>query len=308
MCAEYNIRMRARFYAPLAHSTGDVVASAFRRTLPRDNDSVHARFFAPDAHAAGDVVSLPDDEAEHLSRVLRLKRGDPIVVINGRGRAFEATVQSARKAGADPSDVSQLAVTVPPARNAGAEVRIGRPWAAAPEPRVSITLVQAVLKGDKMDDVVRDAVMIGVAAIQPIVTARSEISLSSLARGRRRERWERIAVSSAKQCGRAVVPIVFPPEPFEAVSAFADDRQLPGPMLMLVEPGAGTGMVALGELDGQPPREASLLIGPEGGWTPGEMATASERCRLVTLGGRTIRGDAMALVAVAALFAKWGEY
>ncbi|HET9196130.1 MAG TPA: RsmE family RNA methyltransferase [Vicinamibacterales bacterium] len=249
---------------------------------------MHARFFAPDAHAAGDVVSLPDDEAEHLSRVLRLKRGDPIVVINGRGRAFEATVQSARKA--------------------GAEVLIGRPWAAAPEPRVSITLVQAVLKGDKMDDVVRDAVMIGVAAIQPIVTARSEISLSSLARGRRRERWERIAVSSAKQCGRAVVPVVFPPEPFEAVSAFADDRQLPGPMLMLVEPGAGTGMVALGELDGQPPREASLLIGPEGGWTPGEMATASERCRLVTLGGRTIRGDAMALVAVAALFAKWGEY
>jgi 16S rRNA (uracil1498-N3)-methyltransferase len=249
---------------------------------------VHARFFAPDAHAAGDVVSLPDDEAEHLSRVLRLRRGDPIVVFNGRGLAFEATVQSARKG--------------------GAEVLIGRPSTAAPEPRVAITLVQAVLKGDKMDDVVRDAVMIGVAAIQPIVTERSEISASSLARGRRRERWERIAVSSAKQCGRAVVPIVFPPEPFEAVAAVADERQLPGPMLMLVEPGAATGMVALGELDGQPPREASLLIGPEGGWTPGEIAIASERCRLVTLGGRIIRGDAMALVAVAALFARWGEY
>ena len=264
------------------------MASAFRRKRRADNDSVHARFYAPDAHAAGDVVPLPDDEAEHLTRVLRLKRGDPVVVINGRGRAFEATVQSARKG--------------------GAEVLIGRPWTAAPEPRVAITLVQAVLKGDKMDDVVRDAVMIGVTAIQPIVTARSEISASSLARGRRRERWERIAVSSAKQCGRAVVPIVFPPEPFEAVAAFADERQLPGPMLMLVEPGAATGMAALSELEGQPPREASLLIGPEGGWTPGEIASASERCRLVTLGGRTIRGDAMALVAVAALFARWGEY
>jgi 16S rRNA (uracil1498-N3)-methyltransferase len=234
------------------------------------------------------VISLPDEEAEHLTRVLRLKRGDPIVVFNGRGGVFDATVQSSRKR--------------------GVEVLIGDPCAAAPEPRVAITIVQAVLKGDKMDQVVRDAVMVGVAAIQPIVTTRSEVTPSSLSRGRRRERWERIAVSSAKQSGRAVVPIVLPPEPFEAVAAFVDERQLPSPALMLVEPGATADAVTLGELDSQPPREASLLIGPEGGWTAEEIATASERCRLVTLGGRTIRGDAMALVAVAALFAKWKEY
>ena len=247
-----------------------------------------ARFYAPDAHAPGDVVSLPDEEAEHLTRVLRLKRGDALVVFNGRGLIFEATVQSARKG--------------------RAEVLIGDRCAAAPEPRVAITLVQAVLKGDKMDEVVRDAVMIGVAAIQPIVTARSEVTPSSLVRGRRRERWERIAVSSAKQCGRAVVPMVLPPEPFEVVAAFIDERQLPSPTLMLVEPGATAATVTLAELDSHPPREATLLIGPEGGWTAEEIATSSARCRLVTLGGRTIRGDAMALVAVAALFAKWKEY
>lgn len=249
---------------------------------------MNARFYAPDAHAPGDVISLPDDEAEHLSRVLRLKRGDPLVVFNGRGLAFEATVYSTRKA--------------------GAEVLIGDPCAAAPEPRVAITLVQSVLKGDKMDDVVRDAVMIGVAAIQPIVATRSEVTQASLARGRRRERWQRIAVSSAKQCGRALVPVILAPEPFEAVDAFIDDGQLPGPALMLTEPNAAADTVALGDLDAGPPREASLLIGPEGGWTAQEIAMASGRCRLVTLGARTIRGDAMALVAVSALFAKWGEY
>jgi 16S rRNA (uracil1498-N3)-methyltransferase len=233
-------------------------------------------------------VSLPDEEAEHLTRVLRLKRGDPIVVFNGRGRVFDATVHSSRKS--------------------GAEVLIGATCHAAPEPRVAITLVQAALKGDKMDDVVRDAVMVGVAAIQPIVATRSEVTLSVLSRGRRRERWERIAVSSAKQAGRAVVPVVLPPEPFEAVAAFVEERQLPTPMLMLVEPGATAETVTLGDLDSQPPREASLVIGPEGGWTAQEIAAASERCRLVTLGGRTIRADAMALVAVAALFAKWKEY
>jgi 16S rRNA (uracil1498-N3)-methyltransferase len=77
---------------------------------------------------------------------------------------------------------------------------------------------------------------------------------------------------------------------------------------MLVEPGVDAEAASLGELEGPPPREASLLIGPEGGWTSGEIAAASERCRLITLGGRTIRGDAMSLVAMAALFAKWGEY
>jgi len=249
---------------------------------------VRARFFAPDAHATGAVIALPDDEAEHLTRVLRLQRGDDVIVFNGQGLAFEATVESAGKD--------------------GAEVLLGPHCEAAPEPRVAVTLVQAVLKGDKMDDVVRDAVMIGVAAIQPIVATRSEVTHASIERSRRRDRWQRIAVSSAKQCGRAVVPVILEPEPFDAVATLVDERRLPGPALMLVEPTAGAEVVSLGELDASPPREVSVLVGPEGGWTPAEIAAASERCRLITLGGRTIRGDAMALVAVAALFTKWGEY
>ena len=252
------------------------------------NDGVHARFYAPGAHASGDVIALPADEAAHLTRVLRLTRGDHIVIFNGRGQAFDGIVQSARKNGVD--------------------VVIGAACAAAPEARVAITLVQAVLKGDKMDDVVRDAVMVGAAAVQPVIAARSETTRRALERGRRRERWERVAVSSAKQCGRAVVPAIHEPEPFEAMTALIDERQLPGPALMLVEPQSEADVVSLRELEGPPPREASLLIGPEGGWTPDEIAAASERCRLVTLGGRTLRGDAMALVAMAALYAKWGEY
>jgi 16S rRNA (uracil1498-N3)-methyltransferase len=249
---------------------------------------VPPRFHAPDAHRAGDVISLPHEEAEHLTRVLRLKRGDAVIVFNGRGLAFDAIVERAHKD--------------------AAAVLIGTERPAAPEPRVAITLVQAVLKGDKMDDIVRDSVMIGVSGIQPVIASRSEVSQASLARGRRRERWERIAVSSAKQCGRAVVPAILPPEPFEAVQRFIDDRRLPAPALMLVEPGAAAGAHPLRELSGQSPPTASVLIGPEGGWTDAEVGAASERCRLVTLGGRTVRADAMALVAVAALFARWDEY
>ncbi len=88
----------------------------------------------------------------------------------------------------------------------------------APETRVPATLVMCVLKGDKMDDVVRDAVMLGATAIQPIVSERTEMGSAALARSRRVERWQRVAVSSVKQCGRAVVPPVREP---------ADVRALP---------------------------------------------------------------------------------
>jgi len=211
--------------------------------------------------------------------VLRLSSGDRVRVFNGRGAEFEAVVDAADRE--------------------GVRLIVGAPCVPAPEPRVAITLAQAVLKGDKMDDVVRDAVMMGVAAIRPIVTARSEISLASLTRGRRRERWERIAVSSAKQCGRAVVPSIAEPSQF--------NEDFPSPVFILVEPNTLAG-VALADLEPTIPGHATLMIGPEGGWTADELEIAAGLGTLVTLGQRTLRADAMALVALSAMFARWGEF
>src|SRR5688500_15066037 len=102
-----------------------------------------------------ETVLLPKDEAEHLVRVLRLAPGDTVAVFDGRGLERLAKVITA-----DRRDVRvQLLSRVDP----------------AVEATVPLTLVQAVLKGDKMDDVVRDAVMLGVAAVQPIVTTRTEV-------------------------------------------------------------------------------------------------------------------------------------
>ena len=248
---------------------------------------MNARFYAPDAHAPGDVLALPDDEARHLTRVLRLKVGDAVRVFNGRGGEFEATIDGA-------------------GRN-GVEVRLDAAREAAREARVALTLAQAVLKGDKMDDVVRDAVMIGVAAIQPIVTTRTEVTRSALEKGSRVGRWHRVAISSAKQCGRAVVPAIREPLTLETLLRATASERSSGSTLMLVEPGVSSRTIALGDLDPAPPPEATLMIGPEGGWTPEEIQAAAGSSRMLTLGGRTIRADAMAAVAIAALFAKWGE-
>ena len=239
------------------------------------------------------MVDLPRDEAQHLFRVLRLKVGAVVRIFNGRGAEFDAVVATASKD--------------------GARIRVERGCQAVAEARVVVTLAQAVLKGDKMDDVVRDAVMMGVAAIQPLVTARTEIALAALERGHRRERWQRIAVSSSKQCGRAVVPAVLEPCTFkDAAEALGTQAReaTPGsvlPGLLCVEPTITADVISMGDLEGAPPSAMTILVGPEGGWAAEEVVAGSSACRLVTLGPRTLRADAMALVALTALYTRWRE-
>src|SRR5262245_57430892 len=243
------------------------------------------RFFAPALDPGDEFVTLPRDEAEHLTRVLRVGVGDTVAVFDGRGREFLAKVAAAMR-----RDVRvQLVSRVEPAAEAA----------------VPITLVQAVLKGDKMDEVVRDAVMLGVAAVQPIVTKRTETTVASLLRSARVDRWRRIAIASVKQSRRAVVPPIQMP----LTLGSALDEPAASLRLMLVEPGAAAGVERLSVLQTlPPPRDASVLIGPEGGWTEEECATARHLgVRLVTLGHRTLRADAVAVAAISVLQFLWGD-
>jgi 16S rRNA (uracil1498-N3)-methyltransferase len=249
-------------------------------------------------------VDLPRDEAEHLTRVLRLGVGDTVAVFDGRGREFLAKVALAARRHVRVQLLSRLE--------------------AASEPVVAITLAQAVLKADKMDDVVRDAVMLGVTAIQPIVTRRTETTVAALMRGARVERWQRVALASVKQSRRAVLPEVRMPLTLET---YLGDP--PAALrLMLVEPAAvgpagghrdtgDTGdageeaepVRTLSFLQGQPPpHDAAVLVGPEGGWTDDECAAAERTgVQLVTLGHRTLRADAVPIAAISVLQFLWGE-
>ena len=246
------------------------------------------RFYAPDLSPGDAHVTLPRAESEHLTRVLRLGAGDAVAVFDGRGREYLATV----------------------AAGAGRDVRVEivRALRAAAEPEVAITLVQAVLKGEKMDDVVRDAVMMGAAAVQPVVTRRSETTVAALARAGRVERWTRVALASAKQCGRAVLPDIRQPLSFEAWL----DEPPASLRVLLVEPradDAGRPTEAVSSLSrGNRPADVAVAIGPEGGWTTEERVAAAARgCRLVTLGTRTLRADAAPVAALAVLQFVWGD-
>jgi 16S rRNA (uracil1498-N3)-methyltransferase len=185
-------------------------------------------------------------------------------------------------------------------------VVIDEPVAPAGEPSVPLTLVQAVPKGDGMDRIVRDAVMLGVAAIVPLVSGRTEISNSRLMASGRVERWQRIAVASVKQCGRAFVPVVHPPLTLEACFRSV----LTARRFLLAEPGlSSTGAVGVHSLLAEPaPKSAMLIVGPEGGWTDEETALANRAgCVTLTLGPRTLRADAAAAVGITALQCAWGD-
>jgi len=243
--------------------------------------SVH-RFFAPSLDPGDEAVDLPRDEAEHLTRVLRLGVGDTVSVFNGRGHEFLARIVSAARRDAR----VQLLSRVEP----------------APESTTHFTLVQAVLKGDKMDDVIRDAVMLGVAAIQPLVSKRTEYTVAAILRGTRMERWRRLALASAKQSRRAVVPEIMMPLTLETWL----DEPSAGERLMFVEPGID-GVEPLNALrSAVAPSSAALIVGPEGGWDPGECARARARgLRFVSLGGRTLRADAVPIAALSVLQFLW---
>ena len=241
-----------------------------------------ARVLADDAEATGQTLTLSPEESAHVGRVLRLTAGDAVQVFDGRGREWTARI-----------------VAAPGARVA---VTLGAPVVPAAESRVRYTLAVAVLKGDGTDEVIRDAVMMGVARIRPFVATRSEVRLATLVRAARHARWARVAVASAKQSGRAVVPVI------DAPVVVADALAEPGDDLrvLLVEPAVATAAVPLAALPR--PRAVTLAIGPEGGWTPGEVADArAHGWTSVRLGARTLRAASMALVALAACQAVWDD-
>lgn len=240
------------------------------------------RFYAPEATRGAGVIPLPEDEADHLRRVLRLRAGDEIGVFDGDGREFVARVAAVER--------SRVLVSI----EAAAE--------PASEMRTAITLAQAVLKSDKMDGVIRDAVMLGAAAIQPIVSALVDVPAVALGGGGRVERWTRVAIASSKQCGRAVVPRVGAPQAVEEWIG-ADRAAL---RLMLVEPGSGASARPLRDVVSSVPDSASVLVGPEGGWAAEEIDLALGAGRtLVSLGGRTLRADAVPLVVLSNLQFAW---
>ena len=214
-----------------------------------------------------------------MNRVLRVAVGQAIVLFNGDGHDYAAEVVRPGKKEFSLYVISRL----PAARESG----------------LKITVVQALSRGERMDQTLQKCTELGVAAFQPLFSERVEVRLRSEKLARRLEHWQRVVVSACEQSGRAVIPEVLAP------LGFGDwlDRSDTGRRLILV-PGAETPLAGV-ELDGQ----VQLVVGPEGGFNDLELELAcSHEVEAVSLGPRVLRTETAAPAAGAVLQALAGDF
>jgi 16S rRNA (uracil1498-N3)-methyltransferase len=240
------------------------------------------RFFVETSLAEGEEVELPAAVAHQVSRVLRLRPGATILLLDGGGREF-------------PVELTGLAT----GRVAG---RVGAGAPNRAEPGLAVTLYAAPLKGDHFAYTLQKATEIGAAAFRPLLTERTVAG--GEAGAARLARWRRIVREAAEQSGRGRIPPVDPPVAFAAACRAAAAA---GPAFIPWEGGRGRGLRAALSAAG-PLAALSLLIGPEGGFAPHEIAEARAHGIVpVTLGPRILRAETAAAVALALALAAAGD-
>ncbi|MFN2557245.1 MAG: 16S rRNA (uracil(1498)-N(3))-methyltransferase [Nitriliruptorales bacterium] len=231
--------------------------------------------FVAGPYTSGEVVSLAQDDYHHLSRVLRLRPGDPLEVCDGQGRVWRGRLLPERRV--------QLVE--------GPDVR------PAPHPRLHV--LQALPKGRKLDEVVEILVELGVERVTPVAAERSVPHLSGEKRGRAHRRWMAVARAAAAQSRRAWLPIISELDDVESAAAGLARAGVGG---VAAHVGAATPLsLALAAL---PPdiEEVAVAIGPEGGWTDAEVDLwRSSGLEAVTLGPSVLRTEHAAFGACAAI-------
>jgi 16S rRNA (uracil1498-N3)-methyltransferase len=227
------------------------------------------------AHAE---LSLPPHAARH-AQVLRVQPGAVLTLFDGSGRDWPATVLRMGR-----SDV---------------QVQLGEPCAVQRELPWPITLALGMPANERMDTVVEKATELGVAALAPLHTERSVLRLQGERAERKRQHWQGIVQAACEQCGRAVVPPVWP------VRSLADWLRQAPPFeqrLVLSLRADATPLAARvqGPHRGAPAGSLVLLSGPEGGLSADEEDAARVQGYLpVSLGSRVLRADTAPLAALA---------
>lgn len=222
--------------------------------------------------------ALSPSESHHALDVLRLNTGDRIVIFDGQGG--EATAQIASIEGKT------------------AQISILQRSKTQPLP-CAITLAQAVPKGKNMDFIIQKAVELGAARIAPLLSDRTIVQLDAGDAAKKQEKWRETALEACKQCGQNRIPEISLPE---SPKAFFDRNERYDLMLIAsLQPDARKLKEVLAELP-SPPRSACVLVGPEGDFTPAELALAkSQGCQPVTLGPIILRTETAALYCLSVL-------
>ena len=241
------------------------------------------RFYVPPAEWNPDAPILSGAEAHHARDVLRLKRGDKAVLFNGRGREVTGEIVDLARG----------------------EVQLRKLHESETPPlRCHIALGQAIPKGKNMELIVQKAVEIGASEIIPLISARTIVDLNEEEARQKQAKWQTVVIEAAKQCGQNWLPQVHTPRTMKDFFA-----ELPRPfdlrLIGSLQPGALHLKKILADYSSEHrrlPESVLMLIGPEGDFTPAELALArSHGCRPITLGPIVLRVETAALYCLSVL-------
>lgn len=244
-----------------------------------------SRFYVPKESIKNNIISISGKEAHHILDVMRLKVSDEAVVFDGTGREYVAKVKETGR--------RLLSLEIIKTRD------------AASTEKFSITLIQAIPKKDKMDHIVQKATELGVKNIVPVTTMRTIPDWNEPKKTSIAGRWQKISQEAAKQCGRVDLPKIWPITDLAA----AIDPTAPvwtsvptGPVgnLKLIAALSDKAVKLKDALKSFPGGMITIAIGPEGDFTPEEVASAEKKgFKTVNLGPRVLKSDTAALAVLA---------
>jgi 16S rRNA (uracil1498-N3)-methyltransferase len=240
------------------------------------------RFFVPADKLLTNTPTLEGDEAHHCLNVLRHAAGDKIVLFDGRGNEATAQIVTADKRHATLSILHR-------AKSAPVACRL--------------TLAQAVPKGKNMDLIIEKAVELGAAEIAPLLSERTVVQLDAAEAASKREKWQTVAREACKQCGQNWLPEVAEPV---TPRVFFEQRRPKG-LLLIASLQADArpikeALEAHAAQHGGPAQDVTILVGPEGDFTPAEIGLAkSHGCQPVTLGPIILRTETAAIYCLSVL-------
>lgn len=243
-----------------------------------------ARFFLPKEQIQNRRGTIVGAELDHLRRVLRLGPGDTISFFDDAGWEYEGIIRSL---GSDRGEIEILGAAQ-----------------ARRESTLNITLALGLTKGEKMDWVVEKATELGVQNVVPFVSAYTVPKLDDRKIQKRAERWRKIAISAAKQCGRTHIPEILPLCAYPELIGQAWPETL---KLLFWEKEAHQSLHQVHALN-RAVRSVLLVIGPEGGFNSQEAELAGEHgFKSVQLGRRILRAETAALTATSLAQFLWGD-
>ncbi len=235
--------------------------------------------------ATTDAISITGKEARHITNVLRMKKGEKLTLMNGKGHLFESTIETLHY-----KEV---------------KVKINKSIPPLPPSPIEISLAQALTKAGPMNYLIQKITELGISSIHLFSSQRTIIRLKPDHLENKMGHWMEIMKSASKQCGRAILPEVNPPLPFgELIKSVPDKKTL---KLLLWENEDKTDLKKLLRSMSPLPR-IFVIIGPEGGFTPNEINLAREAgFQTISLGKRILRAETAAMSLVSIIQYEWGD-